>query len=90
MPGRRSRPTEKLCPSLAEAFKNRLNLKMPAGAAFSPGHPPTRRRETSPAKNTHFNFTYEDDIKIKNKLVAGISRTFLSIQRNHQQASPIS
>jgi hypothetical protein len=38
------------------------------------------------------NFTYEDGIKIKNKHVAGISRTYYlpGIYRNHQQASPIS
>jgi hypothetical protein len=28
------------------------------------------------AKHTVLNFTYEDNIKIKNKYVAGISRTF--------------
>jgi hypothetical protein len=76
MPGRRSRPAEKLCPSLAGAFKNPLNLKTPAGAVFSTDHLTPRRRETYRPSIHMLNFTYENDIKIKNKHVAGISRTF--------------
>jgi hypothetical protein len=43
---------------------------------FSPDHPPPRRRQTYQRSIHMLNFTYEDDIKIKNKHVAGISRTF--------------
>jgi hypothetical protein len=39
-------------------------------------HPPPRRRETYRRSIHMLNFTYEDDITIKNKHVAGISRTF--------------
>jgi hypothetical protein len=51
---------------------------------FSTVHPPPRRRETLKRcrQSKHMlNFTYEDDIKIKNKHVVGISKTFyLSIE----------
>jgi hypothetical protein len=51
---------------------------------FPPDHPPSRRRVTKKGcrRSIHmFNFTYEDNIKIKNKHVAGISMTFyLSIE----------
>jgi hypothetical protein len=47
---------EKLCLSLAGAFKNLLNLKTPAGTVFSPDHPPPRRREKVPAKHTYVKF----------------------------------
>jgi hypothetical protein len=51
---------------------------------FSLVHPPPRRREMKKRyrRSIHMlNFTYEDDIKIKNKHVAGVSRTYnLSIE----------
>jgi hypothetical protein len=43
---------------------------------FSLDHPPPMKRETYWRSIHMLNFTYEDDIKIKNKHVAGISRTF--------------
>jgi hypothetical protein len=46
------------------------------GAVFSPDHPPPRRREMYRRSIHMLNCTYEDDIKIKKKHVAGISRTF--------------
>jgi hypothetical protein len=61
MPGRRSPLQRNDAPSLAGAFKNLLNLKMPAGTVFSPGHPPPRRRETYRPSIHMLNFTYEDD-----------------------------
>jgi hypothetical protein len=48
---------------------------MPAGAG-SPGHPPPRRREKYGRSMHVLNFTYEDNIKIKYKQAAGISRTY--------------
>jgi hypothetical protein len=75
MPGRKSRPAEKLCLSLAGAFKNPLNLK----TRFLPAdRPPPRRRETYRYRRSlhMLIFTYEDDIKIKNYHVEVISRTF--------------
>jgi hypothetical protein len=48
-------------PSLAGAFKNPLNLKTPAGAVFSPDHPPPRRSEMCRRSIYMLNFTYEDD-----------------------------
>jgi hypothetical protein len=53
----------------------------PAGEVFTPNHPPLKRRETYRRSIHMSNFTYEDDIKIKNKHVAEISMTFyLSIE----------
>jgi hypothetical protein len=43
---------------------------------FSAGHPPPWRRDTYRPCTHVSNFTYADDIKIKNKHVAGIPRTF--------------
>jgi hypothetical protein len=43
---------------------------------FSLDHSPPKRRETYRGSIHMLNFTYEDAIKIKNKHVAGISRTF--------------
>jgi hypothetical protein len=54
-------PRRNDAPSLAGAFKNLLNLKTPAGALFSPGNPPPRRRETYWRSIHMLNFTYEDD-----------------------------
>jgi hypothetical protein len=42
-------------------------------AHFFLGHPP---KKNDAGEAYMLNFTYEDDIKIKNKYVAGISRTF--------------
>jgi hypothetical protein len=67
-------PWKNDAPSLAGAFKNPLNLKTPAFAVFSPDHPPPRRKETYRWSIYMLNLTYEDDIKIKYKQVAGISR----------------
>jgi hypothetical protein len=75
MPRRRSSLAETDAPSLAGALKNQLNLKTLAGTVFSPGHPSPRRRETYRRSIHMLNFTGEDDIKIKYKQVAGISRT---------------
>jgi hypothetical protein len=78
-------------PSLPGAFKNPLNLKMPAGAVFSPGYSPPRRRDMHRPSIPMLNFTYEDDLTIKIKYDAGTSRTiqYIYIYLNHQQASPI-
>jgi hypothetical protein len=43
---------------------------------FSGDHPPLRRRNTYRPCTHVSNFTYEDDIKIKNKNLAGIPRPF--------------
>jgi hypothetical protein len=69
-------------PSLKEQQKSArlLPLDIPLRRSkFSPVHPPPRRRETKKRywRSIHMlNFTYEDDIKIKNKHVTGISRNF--------------
>jgi hypothetical protein len=81
MPGRRSRPTEKLCSIISWSLYKSAKFKTPAGAVFSPDHPPPRRRETYRPSIHMLNFTNEDDNYIKNKHVLGISRTYyLSIQ----------
>jgi hypothetical protein len=43
------------------------------------GHPPPRRRDTFRPSIHMWDFTHEDDIKIKNKYVAGTSRTTVYI-----------
>jgi hypothetical protein len=49
---------------------------IPLKTGFPPDHPPPRRRATYRRSLHMLIFTYEDDIKIKNYHVAGISRTF--------------
>jgi hypothetical protein len=67
-------PQRNDAPSLAGAFKNLLNLKTPAGVVFSLG---LLGGGEMYWRSIHMlNFTYEDNIKIKYKQVAGISRTY--------------
>jgi hypothetical protein len=62
----------------------RRSKKDVSRSKFSLVHPPPKRRVAKKRyrRSTHMlNFTYEDDVKIKNKHVPGVSRTYyLSIE----------
>jgi hypothetical protein len=60
--------------------ENPPNLKTTAGAVFSEGNPPPRKRDTYQPCIHVSNYTYEYDIK----------NIYISIFWNYQQASPIS
>jgi hypothetical protein len=72
MPGRGSRPAEKCLNFML--YHSWKPFKKSAGADFSVGYPPPRRRDWP---GIHMlNFTYEDAIKIKTKHDAGITWIF--------------
>jgi hypothetical protein len=76
-PAERGRPEATVWRILC-TLKERVNhwgLRLRVSYAASTGHPPPERRYTYRPSKHMYNFTYEDDFKIKNKYVAGISRT---------------
>jgi hypothetical protein len=58
-------------------------------AVFSPGHPPTMRRETCRQNILKWNFTFADDFKIKNKYDAGHNISMMLMLVSGHNISPL-